>query len=313
MGEQINAIPSIRPIETSNEEAAWLETRPSSGATLHELFNGESFSATSGIGKTREFWNNASSPSSYLDIDDIQPVEPSLAVAAHQINTQPRPLSPLPVLEEPEVVPPLIHSLPSKQKNANATLTLDQLQQATSLMSGETLSNLMRILLRAQFELEKETAVTAEDTFTHYQKLKDVYINMLQEVKETLAKDERVAGFLENAQNITLFATFICQAGIAAAQLLGLVAPAAMTVTLVLTAGMTALISGTTAYFKRRTNEDRAKHTTYEHQDKLLSEVSNESRDYLTTTLENDDAFKECEIQIIKRLRRMSSLMLKRS
>lgn len=312
MGEQINAIPSIRPIETSNEEAAWLEARPSSGATLHELFNGESFSAAIGIGKTTEFWNNATSPSSYLDIDDIQPVEPSLAVAAHQIDTQPKPLSPIPVLEEPEVVPPLIHSLPSKQKNANATLTLDQLQQAISLMSGETISNLMRILLRAQFELEKETAVTAEDTFAHYQKLKDVYMNMLQEVKETLAKDERVAGYLETAQNITLTATFICQVGIATG-LLGFLGPAATTVILVLTAATTALISGTTAYFKRRTHEDRAEHTIYEHEGKLVSEVSNESRDHLTTILENDDAFKESLIQIIKRLRRMSSLMLKRS
>lgn len=309
MGDRIDAISRIRSLEPANEEAAWV-VKPSSGLSLPDLFQGESFGATIGnVEQTTKFWNKAASPS--IETDEAQAVDASLVVSDAQAASKAKPLSPIPVLDEPEVDFRLNPTLPSQQKNANSTLTLEQLGEATALMSDETISNIMQIILRAQFELENETAVTQESTFAHYRKLKDAQIKILQEVKDALVKDERVASYLGTAQNIAMAATFVCQVATATGWL-NTLGPVATTVILAVTAGATALVSGTKAFFNRRTDENKAQFSTISHHNQFLSQLNEESREHLVATAENDNAFKEKLIYLIRRLRKMNSIMLKK-
>ncbi len=307
MTDRIDVISHVRPLESTNEAADW-SVKPSKSFTRHDLFQDESFVATASISK---FWNKATSHPT--EKDEIEETDASLVVSAQQIETQPKPLSPIPVLDKPEAAIPPIQSAPSNPRNRSTALTVPQLEQTLSLMGDDTIADIIQIILHHEFELEKNTAETAEKTFEHYQKLKNMHVEMLQEVKDRLVKDQRVAGYLKTAQNITLAATCICEfAALANHFFGGFLGPMATTMSLAFTAGLTALTSGTSAYFKRRTEEDRAEQATFEHEGKALSDLSQEARQRLATIAENDHSFKDHLIRLIKRLRKMNSMMIKK-
>ena len=63
--------------------------------------------------------------------------------------------------------------------------------EALTLMSYRTIEEIMRIILKAQFELEKENAAVAEGTYSKFQNLKKAKKNMLVEIKDALEQDEK--------------------------------------------------------------------------------------------------------------------------
>jgi hypothetical protein len=181
-------------------------------------------------------------------------------------------------------------------------------------MSDRTLEEVMFIIIKAQLELEKESAHVAEGTFSNYQDFRKLQDKILQDVKDALVKDQQVMNVLKNIQNAAFAASFVC--GLVAATVsFGFVAPVgiALTLTTVVAptaaAGLTGLTTGSKAFYQRRLNEDKAKHAEINHQDEYYAGLINDTRERIVSIAESDNSFKERLIQLLKRLQRMCKLV----
>lgn len=248
-------------------------------------------------------------PTSEVDLMEVDEVEP---------------ISPVPALDEPDSIPADLAAakLPAASKKAaeKNKLSQSELIEGLSLMSKHTIEQIMFIILKAQTELEKENANIAEGTFSKFQDFKKLQQKILEEIKDVLANDEKIAGRFNTAKSIAVAATSICAfagAVVTCGTLFPLIIPAALVafagpfaaVGMPMTAGCTALISGSNIYFKRRADEDRAKHTQLNHQDKYYTDRLDDSRERLIATAEADNVFKERWINLIKRFHKMSQLV----
>lgn len=316
--------------------------------TLHQVFNNDTSGTLSNKAlaetiesesKTPSFWSkifawwyqpeikiqSAHTSSSHTDLLEINELEP---------------ISPIPALDEPETsIDFTLAKLPhtSKKTNQKDKLSQKELVEGLSLMSDRTIEQIMFIILKAQMELEKENANVEEKTFSNYQSFKKFQEKYLQEVKDILIKDEKIAGYFNTSQKIAVAASFIC--GIAGAAVsFGALAPAGAFIgasiggsigaaaggafvtigTLlggvgpVVTSAVTAFTTGSNAFFQWRLNEDKAKHEQVNHKDKYYMGLADESRERLMSIAESDNVFKEQMIQLIKRFQTMGKLVLKR-
>jgi hypothetical protein len=263
-----------------------------------------------------------------------QPLPSSSIDALEMIN--PKPINPVPALEPPDNIPADLQAaqFPSVSKQTTKNLlTPSQITEGLALMNERTIESIMFILFKAQIELEKENANIAEGTFSKYLDFQKLQQKVLQEIKDILVKDEKVAEYFGKAQTLTMAAGFITGLAMAAMSF-GLLGPVAgfigtaagplaantfmATATTIgtigpaVTAGLTGLTWGSKMYFQMRFNEDKAKHEEYQYQEKYYDHRSDDSRERLMTIAEADSVFKECWIRLLKRSDKMRKIVLKK-
>jgi len=338
----------LRGIETLPFNAEGNE-KNHSGAGLHQVFKDDCVGAKAKTSqapfveeKAPSFWIRIYAWFNNLGTEEIDPLSSSMPADALK---QPEPVDLLPLLDPPEKIPADLENalLPpaAKNKSSRQTLTSSEVVEAASLMSQRTIEEIMCIIMKGQIELEKENALVAESTFTKYQNIKKLREKVLEEIKDALIKDEQVLKKCKTVQNVALVASFIC--GIAAAAVsFGALAPAGAalgglvgalagatagnlasagflfagtqlaTYGPVVAAGLTGLATGAKAYSKRRLNEDQGNHEQFSHQDKYTSDRIEDAQERLMTVADADQVFKESLIQIIKRLNKMTQLVMQK-
>lgn len=249
---------------------------------------------------------NSVPPASQVDLFEVDEVEP---------------ISPVPMIDEPDSMPADLAAakLPQELKRTKLkeNLLQKELVEVLASMSEQTIEQIMFIVLKAQIELEKETANVEEETFSKYQEFKKIYEKSLQDIKKALADDEKVASKFNKAQICAFAVSFVCGL-ISAAVTAGLLTPAGVplvaycsTLAPFANAGFT-LTTCSKAYFDRRLKEDQAKHEEINHQDQSYTTRVEDSRERLISTADADNAFKERWINLLKRLNKMSSLVLQK-
>jgi hypothetical protein len=319
-------------VESQSSE---VNEKRASGFTLDQLFNQDSLEILFPIemlshtaeleSKTSSFWSKIWS---WWYQPDLKTQTSLLSSSQNDLLEvcEVEPIGAVPVLEEPDIIPADLRAakLPpiTKKTNGREMLSQSQLNEALSLMSERTIEQILFIVLKAQIEIEKESANSTEKTFSKYQDYKKLQEQVLQEIKDVLARDAELVGYLKTAQNLALAASFVC--GIAAALVSApaavafgaVVSPAVFAhVTLagtfgpVVAAALTGLTTGTKAYFQRRLNEDKAKHETNNHQDKYYSDRIEDARQHIMSTADADNVFKERLIQLLKRFKKMCKIV----
>ncbi len=290
--------------------------------------------------KTASFWSKIfswwyqpevkaqASPISSSDVDllEVDEVEP---------------ISPVPVLDEPDCLPADLEAakLPSSSKKTTRKekQTYQEIMEALSLMSERTIEQIMYIILQAQIELEKENANVAEGTFSHYQDFQKFQEKTLDKIKDALEKDERVSRKLRFAQTLTFAASVICGIAFAAVSC-GALAPAGAAIGAAVgsisaaagVAAQTAFIGsvafvakfgpttaaaavgvtgGLTGWSQKRLNEDKAEHEKFKHQDQYYNQRLDDSREQLMGIAESDSVFKERLINLFRRFQKMCNLI----
>lgn len=219
-----------------------------------------------------------------------------------------------PVLEAPPLSPSEydeINNLPPLPKKFSASLKMkeSELIEGLSLMSSKTLEEVMFIIMQGQIELEKENANTAEKTFIQYHEAKKLHDKVVEKVKETLKKDEKLAGYFNTGKKIALASSFICAmasfgASIPVMAMIASYGPAA--------AAAAAALTGSSAYFERQFKEDKAKHEELGHTSKRTDERLDEICNRLGSIAETDNAFKERLTQFIKKFNTMTLSVIKK-
>lgn len=235
-------------------------------------------------------------------------------------------INPVPVLDPPDMsVPidfgPTVAQQRKLRNRKNEILSAEQFETALSLMSNRTIEQIMAIILKAQLVLEQENAEVAATTHDKYEAFKTMNQKLLEEIKDALVRDEKVAGYLKTSQNIALCASLIC--GMAAVAVTSNALPflenfggpgkaAASFIQGLSTIGaavsglLTGVATGSKAYFDSRKKEDDAKRTHYSHKDKTYADYLDDARERLMVTAEADQFFKERLINQAKRIRKMS-------
>ncbi len=236
---------------------------------------------------------------------DLSVKKPSTNIPeTDSLNSAPvNPISPIPQLEKPlgfdsQRPLPLIREKPSSHEKLSESKIIEGL----SSMSSFTLETIMLILLKAQLEIETENAKNCEKNFDKFHQFKKLQQKALQDIKDTLAKDENVSKIFQSGHNLTVAATFLC--GIAAAaSTAGILvyAPAIVQSVATLLAEIGPLFMGSAAtltgagsiYFKNRTNQSRVNLEQWNHKDKHYSNAYEETRKRILEIMESDGVFKE--------------------
>ncbi len=131
------------------------------------------------------------------DLKIKSPTASPLAEATVSSAAKTEPISLVPVLDDPETIrndlkPPILpQPVPAANKaKQSEKISHQEVMEALTLMSDRTIEEIMRIIfLKAQFELEKENATVAEDTYSKFQNLKKAKEKMLEEIKDALEHD----------------------------------------------------------------------------------------------------------------------------
>lgn len=291
--------------------------------------------------KAPSFWSRISSWFNQVDPE----AESSLTSSSKTELKQAEPVSLLPELDAPDVMPPELERAflppPAKSKSSRQTLSPAELSEAASLMSDRTIEEIVNIIMIGQIELEKENALVADNTFTKFQDIKKVREKVLDKIKDAMMKDEKILGHCKSAQNVALVASFVC--GLAfGAYSLGLLAPVGgfvgalvgslagnlagniagggiiyvgstlATYGPVVTAGLTGVAAGSKAYSQRKFNVDKGEHEQFRHMDKYTNDRVEDIQGWLTGVMEADQVFKERLVQLLKRFSKMIQLVMQK-
>lgn len=243
-----------------------------------------------------------------------------------EAENKPKPISSIPALEAPqhfsahaesENLPPL-----SIKNQAKSSLSESQLIEGLSEMSALTLELLIMTILKGQMELEKENAKVAEGTFAKYQQYRKFQEKLLDDIKDVLAKDQKLSEIFKTAHNIAAAASFLCGIAAAAAAF-GLLAAAPIAIQVV--AGILGqigpftmpfvlgLTAASKAYIKRRSSENKAVYERMSHEEKITLNSIDQARQHLEQIFEGDNVFKDQLAQLLKRMRKMIKIVLART
>jgi|GEM_PF-2794128 len=324
------SIPSVHRDKTSFQEGQPLlpelqDNGPSpSGSALHEIFNQDIIDQVS-VDKLSEIIENETLTPSlwnkilswFKETELVAPASPSSTPLMTSLETSTlEPIHPTPTLEAPDSIPTDLEvarfSPPSPKIQKNRS-SVTEIEEALALMSDQTIESIMFILAKAQIELEKENAHVAEGTFAKYVDFQKLQQKVLQEIKDALMKDERIAQKLKYTHNVVAAATLL--AGLAGAVIVFGISPPAIVSYLAngpAIAVANALSLSAKAYFQYRFNQDKAKHEEYNHRDKYYNDRLDDSRNRLIATAESDSAFKEHWIRFLKRSDKMRKIVLKK-
>ncbi len=332
----INALPIFQNIEQSPLEIPVNPAQPKEreiySAFDRDIIENPSIPIQLGTSEnsTPSIWNKLISWWKGTD-KDASPIS-SRQVSSEKEHVQP-------VNPRPTLAPPTNNSYPLDdslvKRNAHIKKSYDpiDIQEGLSLMDERTLEEIMPIIFKSQAELEKENANVIEGTSAKYRQFQELQQKMLQEMKDTLAKNEKIGNRLNTMQSITVGASLIsgmataalsfhllgpassflqAVAGPSAAALLTLFTSIAAKAGPGISAGLAALSTGTKTYFTRKRDEHKAKHIEYEHANQCYNDDIDHSNERFMQTAEADSVFKEHWIRFLKRLDKMRKIILKK-
>jgi hypothetical protein len=217
--------------------------------------------------------------------------------------------------------PPVPRKINSKQ-----SLTKSEITEVITLMSDQTIETIMFTIFKTQMEIEKENANVAEGTFSKYLDIQKLQQNALEEIKDALIKDQKVAQYLQKAQKIAGVAS-ICAQLLAAATGYGALNPliaslgptagqfflyVAQNVAPILAGGLYGSAILTKAYHQSIENENQAKHENYSYQDRYYQGRVEDIRNCLLRTAEADTVVKEKWLRFLKRCDKIIHKILSR-
>lgn len=252
---------------------------------------------------------------------------------AVQERAIPEKISHVPKLEAPDMIPADLQAakfpLNPKKASGKSLLTLTEICEGLALMSEHSIESIMFIIFKAQLELEKDNANVIEGTYAKYMQFQKLQQAMLQEMKDILAKDEKVAGYFQTGQNILLAASYL--AGVAAlatmwgidASIAGFISagygPVAGQMFLaavqgfpIVCGGLLGLATITKTYFKRKLNEHQAGQEEFAHLDRYYDHHVDYSRDRLMSTAEAATSFQDRWLQLLKRNDKMRKMVFRK-
>lgn len=331
----------LEPLSQEAQEVGHNQSKTSLG--LHEVFNKDTLNSLDFVSQTMEM--HAVTPSLWNRIiswfwkpETVSPPKTMESAATKNLPLPSiEPINLVPAIDPPEHMPADLEGAKfpgaSKKTPLKNVVQSKDIEEILAQMSEQTLESVMFIVFKAMLELEKENAKSTETTFTKYIDYQKLQQNVLQEIKDVLMKDEKIAKRLETVQTYAAAAALLSGVAMAAVSF-GLLAPvggfigatigasagsafvaaatAVGTIGPPVTAGLTGLTLGSKAYFKRRMQEDQAKHEEFSYKDKYYNSRLDDMRARLWTISEADGAFKEHWIRALKRLDRMRKLVLKK-
>lgn len=245
-------------------------------------------------------------------------------------ENSPKPLSRIPQLEKPII---RNFDIPNCKAKKVKSLDSDELISGLQLLSPQSIEEIVTAICIAQLDLEKEHVKTVETTQSKYLEFQKAQQKLLQDIREILMKDENVLAYFKTGQAVALAAGIV--AGIAAAAIsFGLLAPAAGVIATIAgstagsiffsiastigvigpaaTAGLSGLTFSGHAYMKYQTGEHQAEGERTQHIERYLNERLEDTRNRLSTIAENDGAFKEHWLQLLKRANILRKLIFRK-
>jgi hypothetical protein len=190
-----------------------------------------------------------------------------------------------------------------------------------SIMSEESIEQIMIVILKYQFEVEKNNLKAVESSLQKFEQLKDLQSKMLLEMKEVLLKDQQVLNYVKTGETITGIATVICSAAALAVNILpdntvpgtlaaicfgslywlGTVGPWA-------TGLSYGIAKGTKIYFSEKEKQQQAAYTNMDYHDKCYQKYSEQAHENLTGVMDAYVAFQKRLSLVLKTLENIHRL-----
>lgn len=310
---RMDSIPSIEDDSTSFAPKGVGSIQ---GQAIHQLFSKDLFIQDLSQASVEEtmspsFWNKINPW--WIPETQSKGIATSKTVSDMEIQKA-EPIRSVPELDKPTlpgeaslegVVPPFT---PQAVKKQEVELSEKALLEVVSNLEQRTVDQVMAIVLKAQLEIERDGAALSQDSFSRLQEMRKIQEKMLEEVKEALAKDQRIAGYLDKAQFVAIASAAFC--GLATvAMTAGMSIPAVIAAAKFsgfFSAAVTAITAGGKGYNNVRMNEDKASQTTYKHQLQKTNEIADDHRDEMIKFAESNGHFQDELIALLKRLKKMN-------
>lgn len=117
----------------------------------------------------------------------------------------------IPQIDFPEkVLSPLSPSTSPKKKGRETEIPLRKIEEIVSLLSEKTIKKVLEIVSQNQLEVEKENLIGSDATFNSYERFRKQKDQVLQEIKDTLLKDEIWVDKIKSPLQVAGIASFIC-------------------------------------------------------------------------------------------------------
>ncbi len=255
----------LTPPPPCQEEEEIKNEKPIRGKTLEEIFDdsndtsfqNENTGSISYVQKFINFWNSFKTE----ETQDISPTEESKK-AQSAIDF-------IPSIDVPDRFDPaLVNFRLSKSVEPTSKLTDHEIYEGLSRMSETTMHQVMMIVLAAQNELERDSALLNMDDLDRFQKMQKLQQKTLKDIREALLQDETVSGYFNTAQNISIATGILTTLAAGIATWFGYEIPYAQMIQIT-TAVSSALSIAGKSYFDVRADEDKAKFTDVNHETKV--------------------------------------------
>ncbi len=316
---------TIEKVNQSNgvisDSAVGLPPKETKGKALHELYNKDTQEKSADNLAKKE----QSSPSFFQKIiswlpfyQSSAPIDAKVADGTPDLKiSATRPINHTPVLDKPEDFDEEETTISPFNYQANED-TVDKvgerkIAEGLALMSSLTMEQVAAIVLRAQLEIEKDRAITVQDSFSKLHDLRKIHQKTIEQVKDVLMKDEKVMGHFQTAQSVAKFASVvvaILAIGVTAAASGGFAVPALFssisTIGTYATAGITALVHGGKAYSESQMNQRKATLTDSQHKDQRFDDQLSSHSDKMKDIAESDAHFSEHLMNLLKMKDRLS-------
>ncbi len=311
----LSLTPSMENLATAS---SYQEGAPYSGLSQvfkhdhHETAEKKADSAETTVApSTPSFWRNAWRRATTTDTENT-PIERSERQAV-------APISHIPSVERPDYMPEELAEalvLPNAKsgQSSKTPLSHEQIVEGLSQMSPHSFQQLIRIAMKAQLELERENAETLKSTHSKYQQFQQSQLKEREEIRNVLAKDEKVGAYFGTGKKLMIAVSFCCSvvglvasAGLLAAPTVSAWAFAGASAT----AGFSALAGGGDLYFKQQTKKAQAQHEGINSLQRQSTHGLNDAREGLMETVRQANATLDQAINQAKRNKSLSSSMIK--
>jgi hypothetical protein len=301
---------------------------PVKGKAIHELFNKDTLTSTESVQETQKpsFFAKIA-PWLYTPQVSAPPSTTVSKTVSDLAIKKAEPIQTTPELDKPElppnaslegVVPKMTPHLLLKSGKKEEISEKD-IVLALSQMSSKTIEEVVAIVLKAEMELARDGAEISEDSFSRLSKVRKLQEKTLDEIRDALQKDAKVAGILDTVSKIAMGASFVCAiAGLIVTFALcpAFALPALPALTLIAQIGTpaTALAAGLTTggkgYANIRNKQDKAKFESHKHEMTKTSESADNYREQLVTHGESESHYKEAYVRFLRSLEKIKNKVL---
>ncbi|CAF23835.1 hypothetical protein [Candidatus Protochlamydia amoebophila] len=303
---------SVYVTHSTEIESGESQTNHRKSKTIHELFHSDTLE----IGENTDSLKATEQVSYQCFFSKAMNIQSTHTPSDEDIRRA-APIHPIPEIDKPAFfqeasLEGFVPKITSHSQISN--LPSKDLLRNLAQMESKTIDQVMAIVLKAQLELERDQAEISQNSFDQLQNLRKIQERTLEEIKEALKKDEKLAGYLDTAQKIAIAATFIC--GVAAMVITlsfsmpiltgaatALAIPAKMGA--FFTGLLTAFSAGGKGYINAKSNQTKGVLTSHKHDIELTKGWTDDYREKMGTIAETDAYFKEMLIKLIKSLERM--------